>query len=382
MRTIRSEAAATAPPAIGAAVPVTTPAPASGDARARRILRQAIRAIRQLGESAAVVLGVVTVTFLVTRVLAPDPTNLFLGASSSGFADAQAKAAAMAKVREQLGLNASIPTQYVHFLNQLLHGDLGRSFQTGRTVTSDLWSRFPATAELALYSLTLGVALGVAAGMLAAVRRGRLADGASRLFTIASLAMPQFWVGLMLLWIFSTKLHVAPGPAGRLPIGVAPPPHVTGLYLVDALLAGQWSTAGAALSQLALPVITLAVGLAAPISKVVRTSMIEALASDYVRTAVAIGFSRRRIWFVYALKNSLMPVLTMLANVVAFTLVGSILVEGIFGWPGIGNYALQAIQNSDFPAIQGFVIYATILYVIVYELLSYVYTLVDPRVRS
>jgi ABC-type dipeptide/oligopeptide/nickel transport system permease component len=379
MRAARSVAAATTPAPIGDAVPA--PAPADGDGRERRIVWQLLRAVRQLGESAAVVLGVVTVTFIVTRVLAPDPTSLFLGGSSSGFADAQAKAAAIAKVRQQLGLNASIPAQYVHFLNQLLHGDLGQSFQTGRTVTGDLWARFPATAELALYSLTLGVALGVGTGVLAAVRRGRLADVASRVFTIGSLAMPQFWVGLMLLWIFAAKLHVAPGPVGRLPIGVAPPPHVTGLYLVDALVTGHWSTAGAASSQLALPVLTLAVGLAAPIAKVVRTSMIEALASDYVRTAVAIGFSRRRVWFVYALKNGLLPVLTMLANVVAFTLVGSILVEGIFGWPGIGNYALQAIQNSDFPAVQGFVIYATILYVIVYELLSYVYTLADPRVR-
>jgi ABC-type dipeptide/oligopeptide/nickel transport system permease component len=352
-----------------------------GDWRERRIVWQLLRAVRQLGESAAVVLGVVTVTFIVTRVLAPDPTSLFLGGSSSGFANAQAKAAAIAKVRQQLGLNASIPTQYVHFLDNLLHGDLGRSFQTGRGVTGDLWARFPATAELALYSLTLGICLGIGIGVLAAVRRGRLADVASRIFTIGSLAMPQFWVGLMLLWIFAAKLHLAPGPAGRLPVGVEPPPHVTGLYMVDAVLAGQWSTAGAACSQLALPVITLSVGLAAPIAKVVRTSMIEALASDYVRTAVAIGFSRRRIWFRYALKNSLLPVLTMLANVVAFTLVGSILVEGVFGWPGIGNYALQAIENSDFPAVQGFVIYATILYVIVYELLSYLYTLADPRVR-
>lgn len=343
-------------------------------------IRYLLRAARQIGGSLAVILSVVTVTFLVTRVLAPDPTSLFLGSSS--FANAQAQAAEMAKVRARLGLDSSIPAQYFRFLGQLLHGDLGQSFQTGRPVTSDLWSRFPATAELAVYSLLLGVALGIGVGLASAVRRGRVSDAAGRGFTIGALAMPQFWIGLMLLWVFHTRLHLLPGPAGRLPIGDEPPSTITGFYLVDSVLEGRWSTASDAFGQLVLPVVTLAVGLAGPIAKVVRTSMVEALAADYTRTATAAGFGRRRIWFVYALKNGLLPVLTMLANVIAFTFVGSILVEGIFGWPGIGNYALKAIQDSDFPAVQGFVVYATVLYVVVYELLNLAYRRVDPRVRT
>ena len=194
--------------------------------------------------------------------------------------------------------------------------------------------------------------------------------------------MPQFWVGLMLLWIFYTKLRIAPGPVGRLPVGVNPPPTITGFYVIDGLLEGEWTTAWDAVRQLVLPVLTLALGLAAPICKIVRTSMLESLTSDYVRTATALGFGRRRIWLAYALKNGLLPVITVLAGIIAFTFTGSILVEGIFGWPGVGNYSLQAIQNSDFPAIQGFVLYAAILYVVIYELLNFVYPLVDPRVRA
>ena len=341
-----------------------------------------VRVAKRLGGSLAVILSVVTVTFLVTRVFAPDPTNLFLGSSGNGFASAADAAVEKAKVRASLGLDRSIFYQYIHFLGQLLHGDLGTSFQTGRPVSNDLLSRLPATAELAVYSLVLGVVVGVLVGVISAVRRGGIIDRIAQFFTIGALAMPQFWIGLMLLWVFYTKWHIAPGPIGRLPVGVNAPPSITGFYVLDGMFSGQWSTAWDAARQLILPVVTLALGLAAPICKVVRTSMVEALTSDYIRTATAYGFGRRRIWLVYGLKNGLLPVLTILAGVVAFTFTGTVLVEGIFGWPGVGNYSLQAIQNSDFPAVQGFVLYAAILYVVIYEVLNSVYGVVDPRARA
>ncbi len=209
---------------------------------------------KRLGGSLAVILSVVTVTFLVTRVFAPDPTNLFLGSSGNGFASAADAAAEKAKVQASLGLDRSIFYQYFHFLGQLLHGDLGTSFQTGRPVSSDLLSRLPATAELAVYSLVLGVSVGVLAGVISAVRRGGVVDRIAQFFTIGALAMPQFWIGLMLLWVFYTKLHLVPGPIGRLPVGVSPPPSVTGFYVVDGVLAGQWATAWDACRQLILPV--------------------------------------------------------------------------------------------------------------------------------
>jgi peptide/nickel transport system permease protein len=240
----------------------------------------------------------------------------------------------------------------------------------------------PATLELAVYALVCGVTVGIVAGVIAAVRREGIIDHVVRFFTIGGLSLPQFWVGLMLLWVFFTELHVAPGPIGRLPVGVSPPRTITGFYVVDGLVEGRWAVAAGAASQLVLPVLTLAIGLAGPIVKIVRSSMVDALSSDYVRTATAMGFSHRRIWLVYALKNGLLPVATVLAGIIAYTFCGSVLVEGIFGWPGVGNYALQAIQDSDFPAIQGFVLYAAVLYVVIYGVLDYVYAFIDPRIRS
>ena len=345
-----------------------------------RARTRVLSVLRSVAGSRGVVLAVVTLTFLVTHVVAPDPTNLFLG--SAGFANAEDEAAARAAVRAELGLDKPVPEQYAIFLVRLAHGDLGRSFQTGRPVLSDLEARFAATAELASYALLLGVALGVAMGVFAAARPGKTFDRISRTLSIAWIATPQFWVGLMLVWLFTVHFQVLPGPIGRLPIGVRPPPHITGFYVLDGLLTGRTDTAAKAAAQLVLPVVTLAIGLAAPIAKVVRTAMVESLSSDYIRTARALGFGTTRIRFVYALKNGLLPVITILAGIVAFTLCGSILVEGIFGWPGVGNYSLQAIRTSDFPVIQAFVLYASAIYVLVYEALNIAYGFIDPRSRA
>ena len=175
----------------------------------------------------------------------------------------------------------------------------------------------------------------------------------ARFFTIGGLALPQFWIGLMLLWVFFTILHWAPGPIGRLPAGIVPPHHVTGFYVVDAVLAGDWRTAGYALRQLVLPVITLAFGLEGPICKIVRSSMVESLNSEYIRTAVALGFGRRKVLLQYALKNGLLPVLTILAGIIGYTFCGSVLVEGVFGWPGVGNSPCSPSRAPTSPRSRG-----------------------------
>jgi peptide/nickel transport system permease protein len=364
------------PPAKARVVPV------GWAARRSRNARRARSAGRQLLGTLAVVFAVITVTFLVTRVFAPDPVSLFLGTGGNGYVNAHQEAVARAAVEKKLGLDKSIPQQFYQFVVDLVHGNLGTSFQTGQPVTKDLEARLPATAELAVYALIFGIILGVGAGMISALRREGAVDQGVRFLTIGAIALPQFWIGLMLLWLCYERLRIAPGPVGRLPIGQAPPPHVTGFYVPDSLLAGQWPKAAEPAWQLVLPVFVLGIGLAAPICRIVRQSMVEALTSDYVRTATAMGIGRRRITLVYALKNALLPVVTILAGIFAFTFVGSILVEGIFGWPGVGNYALQSIQTSDFPAIQGFVLYATLLYVFIYSMLEYVYSYVDPRIRK
>jgi peptide/nickel transport system permease protein len=320
-----------------------------------------------------VILGVVTLTFFLARVVSPDPTNLYVSP--------QADQAVRDQVRALMGLDKPVPEQYVSYLGQLLHGDLGTSFATGLPVRDDLFSRLPATLELATYSLVIGTLVGVLVGVVGAVRRRGILDRVGRSVTVAGLALPQFFVGLMLLWIFFVVLGIAPGPVGRLPVGMSAPPDTTGFVVVDAVLSGQWAVAGAALQQLALPLVTLTFAIFAPIARTVRTAMLEALDADYVRTATAMGIPTRTIHYRYALKNVLLPVLTMLAGVIGFAFSGAVLVEGIFAWPGIGQYALDAIQQSDFAAIQGFVLYAAVLYVVVYLVLDLLYARVDPRVR-
>lgn len=321
-----------------------------------------------------VIWGVVTLTFLLTRVFGGDPVNLFAQPTSTA-ADREA-------IRQRLGLADPIPVQYVHYLRDVIHGNLGTSYMTFRPVTADLMNRVPATAELAVCALLFGVTAGVAVGVLSAVFEGSLFDRASRILTSAGLALPQFWVALMLIVIFFDQLHVLPGPTGRLPIGALPPPRVTGFYLIDSIITGHLSTFWPALRQLILPVLVLGYGVSSPIARGARASMILALKADYVRTARALGLSRARTWFVYAFRNAMLPVITMFAGTVAWTFSGTVLIEGVFGWPGVGQYALNSLENSDFPAIQGFVLYASILYVIVYQLLDIAYTFADPRIRS
>ncbi len=334
--------------------------------------------VRQVGRRLAgallVIFGVVTLTFLLTRVFTADPSDLL--------SPPNATPADRAAVRARLGLNDPLPVQYLHYLRDLVHGNLGTSYLTGRPVTADLLDRLPATAELATYALLLGILGGVTAGVLAAVFEGSVYDRLLRVVTSAGLALPQFWIALMLLWLFFVKFGLLPGPTGRLPIGMDPPPHVTGFYLIDSVITGDLSAFGPALAQLVLPVLTLSCGVWSPLARGARSAMITALKSDYVRTARALGLARRRIWFVYALRNALLPVITMLAGTVAWAFSGSVLVEGAFGWPGAGHYALSALEGSDFPAVQGFVLYASILYVIVYQLLDLAYDLADPRIRS
>jgi peptide/nickel transport system permease protein len=336
--------------------------------RIARVLRGPL--LRILG-AVGVIVAIVSITFLVSRVFTADPINLFVGDSASE--------ATRQEARVQLGLNAPLIVQYVRFLGGLATGNLGTSYLTGDQVGPELFGRLPATVELGLYAVIVGLVFGVIVGVAAAVLRGTPVDAFLRFFTTGALALPQFWIGLMLLWIFFVNLHFLPGPTGRLPIGVAPPGTITGLYVPDALLHGDFATAAAAARQLILPVLTLSVGSFGPVARQVRSAMVESLDSEYVRTARAMGISRPRIWFGYALKPGLLSVLTIGAGLIGWTLAGSVLVEGIFGWPGIGQLAITAIQASDYPVIQGFVLYVATLYVIIWALLEIVYVRVDPR---
>lgn len=317
--------------------------------------------------------GVMTITFFLSRVVTGDPTLLY--------APPDADAATLASIREKLGLADPLPVQYVHYLGDLLKGDLGESFTTGRPVLNDLLDRLPATLEIGLYGLALGLLIGIPLGVLAAVHRNKWPDFLVRVLTVGGLALPQFWIALVLLWIFAVTLHWLPGPIGRLPIGEPAPPHITGFYLVDSLLTGNLHTFGLALKAVILPVATFTISTVAPMARVSRAAMAETLQSDYIRTAFAMGFPKTAVWFRYGLRNALLPVVTMVGSAIGYMLGGAVLLESVFGWPGLGNYALQAVTKSDFAALQGFVLYASLLYVGAYLLVDIAYMIIDPRTR-
>lgn len=321
-----------------------------------------------------VAFGVVTITFFTARVFTGDPTELY--------APPEASAQLLAQIRAELGLADPLWVQFGHYLGNLSHFDLGRSFSTGNAVIVDLSQRLPATLEVGILGLGLAIVIGIPAGVIAAVNRERWPDFVVRWVTLTGMALPQFWIGLVLLLIFFVNLHWLPGPIGRLPLGVTPPPVVTGFMLIDTLLAGDFVKMWQAFTALILPALTLAITTIAPVARVTRSSMVEALQSDYVRTAFAMGHSKRVVWFRYCLRNALLPVVTLIGGIAGFIFGGAVLLEAIFGWPGVGQYALQSIQKSDFAALQGFVIYASMLYVLAFLAVDILYIFIDPRMRT
>ena len=320
-----------------------------------------------------VVFGVVTLTFLVSRVFAPDPVALYVPPQ----ADEQLRE----EIRARLGLDKSIPEQYAVFLGDLTQGDLGESTITGRPVTSDLWDRLPATFELALFSLTFAIVVGIPLGVIAGARRDGPLDFSVRGITLVGMALPSFWLGLVLILVFFVILGWFPGPVGRLPLGATAPEKITGLYTLDSLLAGDWSMWWESFRHLVLPGVTLGVVVMAPITRVARASMVEVMRSEYIRTPKALGIRKQVIYFRYALKNALLPIVTMIGVIVGFVFTGAVLVESVFNWPGMGKYGLDAIIKSDFTALQGFVLIASITYIVAFFLVDMVYMLIDPRTR-
>lgn len=263
----------------------------------------------------------------------------------------------------------------------LFRFDLGTSIRTGQPVRGELLSRLPATLELGLFALLIAVVVGIGLGVAAAVHRQRTLDKLVQLYNIFASATAIFWVALVAITLFVNELGIFNSPTGRLPRGFPAPPHVTGFSVIDALLAGDTATAGAALRTLLLPAILLGVFASPSIVKVVRSSTIRALESDYARTSRSFGYSRRSILFRDGLRNSLLPVITNIGLVAGFVLAGgNVLIEQLFAWPGIGAYAYRSLQENDLFALRGYVIFIGVAYVLINTLLEYAYRWVDPRV--
>ncbi|MDJ0831917.1 MAG: ABC transporter permease [Gammaproteobacteria bacterium] len=327
---------------------------------------------RRLLQAVPSVIGIVIISFALTRALPGDPAVYFAGA----MADEES----IAEVRQALGLDRSLVEQFFIYVSNLLQGDLGLSLNTGLPVLEELLTRLPASLELTFTGLGLAVLIAVPLGMLAATRPGSWIDHLCRVLVTAGVSLPTFFTGLFLIYIFYFLLGWAPSPLGRLDILYLPPPHVTGFYLIDSLLAGDSETFWAALRQLVLPAFTLGLFALAPIARMTRASMLSALGSEYVRTARANGLSHRKVLFTYAFRNAALPLLTTLGMVFSFLLGANVLVEKVFAWPGIGLFAIEALVASDYAAVQGFVLSMALLFVVVNLMIDLLLTLIDPRV--
>lgn len=319
-------------------------------------------------------LGVTLVVFILTRVV-------ITGNPIDRMVQPMASAEVRARMAERYGLNDPVTVQYVRYIRSLLRGDFGISFNTSQPVLRDLRRFFPATLELTTYAMLVGLLLGVPLGVAAAVRRDTWVDHVSRFLSVSGVAMPVFWLSLVAIYFFFYQWQIAPPPLGRLDPRVSAPAAVTGLYTIDSLLAGNWKAFQGSAKTLIMPVLVLAFGAMAPLARMARSGMIEALDSQYVTAARALGLPWRSIVYRHALKNALMPVITMTAVVYGYLLGGSVLVENIFAWPGLGRYAYNAIAGSDYPAIQGFILYATTMYVVLFIGTDVIYRLLDPRIR-
>ena len=316
--------------------------------------------------------GIIVVTFLLTRALPGDPAIYFAGPT----ADAET----IAQVRHAMGFDRSMPVQFFAYLAQLLHGDLGQAISTGQSVSHELIARLPASLELTLTALVVAISIAVPLGVLAATRPDGPIDHLCRFVVTLGVSLPTFFTGLALVYVFYYRLGWAPAPMGRLDILYSAPTGITGFYTVDALLAGDFEIFRAALAQLLLPAATLALFTLAPIARMTRASMLQVLASDFIRTARAAGLSRRRVLFTYGLGNAVLPVITTLGMVFSFVLGANVLVERVFAWPGIGSFAIDALVSSDYAAVQGFVLMMAVLFVLLNLLVDVIYTLVDPRI--
>jgi peptide/nickel transport system permease protein len=326
----------------------------------------------RLAQTVPVILGVVVISFILTRALPGDPAVYFAGA----MADEQS----IQQVREALGLDQPLVTQFFLYFADLVRGDLGRSISTGQPVLTDLAMRLPASLELTLSALIVSCAIAIPLGVLAAVRQGSWVDHLCRVLVTAGVSLPTFFTGILLVYVFYYLLGWAPSPLGRLDFIYLEPPRVTGFYLVDSLLAGDLETFGATVRQLALPTVTLALFTLAPIARMTRAAMLQALSSDYIRTARAAGLSRGKVLFGYGLRNALLPVVTTLGMVFSFVLGANVLVEKVFAWPGIGSYAVEALVASDYAAVQGFVLAMALLFVTLNLIIDLSYALIDPRI--
>lgn len=317
--------------------------------------------------------GIITITFIVARVIPADPIGSILGP--------QAPPELVEKLRKEWGLDKPLYQQYFDYIINVLHGDFGKSIKTNRPVLDDLKQFFPATIELATFSLIIAVLIGVPLGILSALKKDSIIDYLSRMFALTGVSTPVFWLGLVLLYLFYYKIQIFPEP-GRLSVGVQPPDPTTGMILLDSLLRGKFDVFLDALKHIILPSIVLGFYNSAYIMRITRASILEVISQEYVRMAVAKGLRRRKVILKHVFRNAMIPIITVIGITYGSLLEGAVLTETIFAWPGLGRYATQAFLSLDYNAVVG----ATFLIALVYSLVNLVvdvlYIYIDPRTRG
>jgi ABC-type dipeptide/oligopeptide/nickel transport system permease component len=318
-------------------------------------------------------IGAVTFVFFLTHLLPGNPLLVKV---------AQATPEIFEQINRRLGLDRPLGEQYINYMSGVLEGDLGKSWVSNRPVLQDLQNRLPASMELAAYGMILSIAIGIPLGIIAAVKKDTWIDYITRFIGVLGVSTPVFWLGLILIYMFYFQLGWAAAPLGRLSIRFMTPPTVTGFLTIDTLLTGDLNAFRDAFAHVVLPAITLAVIELPVILRITRATMIEVLQQDYITTARALGLPYYRIVLRDGLQNSLVSILTVTGLIFAYLIAGSVLVERVFSWPGVGLYAYQALTNNDFAAIQAFVMVTSILYISINWLTDILYGIVDPRIRT
>ena len=318
--------------------------------------------------------GVATLVFILTKMIPGDPTVANL--SQRALNDPEVVAAYRAKY----GLDQPVFVQYLLYIKNLLHLDLGTSIRTNKPVLDELARCYPATIELALFAIILAAVLGILFGVISAMKRNSILDQAVRALSVTGVSIPSFWFALLVLYFFYYKLHIFPGP-GRLSNSFSAPATVTGMYVIDSLIEGNPAKALDALQHLILPGLVLAAFTMGLITRTTRSNLLDVMSTDYIRTARAKGLSRVGLIVRHALGNALIPVLTVIGLGLGNLLGGMVLVETIFNWPGVGQFAYESVLSVDYPSIIGVALLIALNYMVINTVVDILYGVIDPRVR-
>ncbi len=331
--------------------------------------------VRRLGLGILVVIGALMITFIVSNVVPGDPARLYLGS--------RATPEKLAQARHELGLDQPLPLQFVNYVSRIVHGQLGISLLTKRPIAEDIKIRLPATLELVITAMLLALVVGLPVGVLGAANRGKFFDQISRLISIGGVSIPSFWLALILQLLFFLYLRWLP-LGGRISNEVMlahPIQTITGFYLIDAAVTGNWVAWWDAVIHLILPVVVLATYPISLVVRMTRASMIEVLSETYIVAARAAGLTEHEILFKFALKNAIIPTLTIMGLLFAYSITGSVLIEVVFTWPGLGSYMADAILNSDVYVLFAVTLVVTLIYIGINLVIDFIQAAIDPRVR-